>query len=143
MKSTTINGIVYSVGDEVIITRIRRDGSEERLSYNTVAYYNRGIIDRITPSGYPYVRVAYEDITNDRIREQTFRITKNGISDDKYHKMIPYDAEFMEKINHLKQKKMYIQKTFRRLESIHTLSYGNAIQINALLDELLIAVEDK
>lgn len=143
MKSTTINGIVYSVGDEVIIGRVRRDGGEERLSYNTVMYYNRGIIDKITPSGYPYVRVTYEDIDNDKIREQTFRITKNGISDDRYHKMMPYDAEFMEKIDNLKQKKMYVQKTFKRLKSIQGMSYNDAVQINTLLDELLIALEDK
>ena len=139
MKSITINDVVYNVGDEIF--RVYNGFDISRLNNKTKNMVNKCIIEKITNSGYIYIKDIIPQRTIYGEYYHTERINKRGLGTGCY--IIPYDSQLDDKLTQIYNKSAYIQTTFTRLKKVNTLSYDNAQKINALLDEIGIDKVEK
>lgn len=139
MKSIMVNGEEYHVGDKVYYynTQHKPEIDFNNLNFKTIKYITCGVISKITQAGYIYVKPENIPFYSEK------RFDKNGEADRSYYcdndscnvlKLRNGDVD--NAITMVQEKQDCIQNTFKRLRSIHRLSYDNAQKINSLLDEL-------
>ena len=124
MKSITINDVEYKVGDTVFL--VPNCGASWKNPPK------RCVIEKITPSGYTYMRQNLPQIGAYETSE--WRIDKNG--EYKFYCIAPYTEELNTQLEGIVFKKAYIQTTFKRLKLVKTLNYDASVKINEVLDEI-------